>query len=238
MKINRSVLLDHLNRIACGRQIPEAVFSGKFETVAISPDHLLFVQAPPLKGAKKLKGEVGLPDLPLFGKLATKVGEEESVTLTVDDSHRLIVDRGEGRRVRYMTAAPTTIATRLEKSIVQKILDKAPADGEGFALPRSVIDEVVEVFRVLKDVEEVTLFIGTDGSRFVVGGEMDHQLIVDLPELKGSEEYELLFGAYLIDLFDILVSDAPALHLSGPASMIRLEDGDFTYIVSPMARGA
>ncbi len=245
MKIKRDILIQHLQRIACSGQITEAVFTGAFATMALTPDQLLLCIAPPLPKTRVLvkKGEaVGIAELSMFmkalGVLAGQGTEAVSVEIRLED-HRLVVDEGHRGVLHLLTAAPKTIGTMVEEDIVKKIVAKAPkGDSGGIPLTRALVDGIRGTFALLK-AEEIELTVGPDGGKLRVGGDNTNDAEFASDTLKAPTEYTLLFGEHFVDVLSIITNYSEAmLYLSGPSKLILIDDGGYKYFLSPRSPGA
>lgn len=240
MKSHRAALVQHLEKIACGGQVTEAVFSEGFATQALTPDHLLLVLAPSLPGIEPLEEEIGMADLGTiiksFGMAAGEGNEAADVDLRVED-HRLVIDEEHRAVIKLMTASPKTIGTRVEDATVKKLMAKAPT-AKGISLTRGLIDGIKNTFSGFK-VQEVELFVGPKGGMIRVGNENGHFAEFPSKALKAKEEYSLLFGEALVDVLAQVTDFSSAeLRLGGPGNFIVVQDGDYQYLLSPKSRGA
>jgi len=251
VKIKRDALTRHLNRVACGGQVSEAVFTGAFATTALTLDHLLLVNAPELPGTEGLPGMVGVADLgKLIKGLAVLAGEgPEAIDVEIRvEEHRLVIDEGHRGVIHLLTAAPKTIGTRLEPETVQKLMAKAPelppkAKKKGGApgvipITQSLIVGVRNTFTLFK-ATEVELFVGPKGGKIRVGNDNSDIVEFASAELKAAAEYSLLFGEHFVDVFGVVTEFSEAfLLLGGPGEFIMIADGGYRYLLSPRSKGA
>jgi hypothetical protein len=247
MKINREKLVQHLQRVVCGGQITEAVFTETFATAAITLDHQLFVAAPALPKTRpvllKVGESAGLPDLKLLLwalDVNSGVGNEAVDVEVRLENRRLVVDEGERGKLELMTADERTIGTRLEDETVQALFNKAPAVGEGgIPLTRQFVESVRKVYSGLKE-DEVELSVGPKGGELLIGtGETANRFRVPFEQGKVKEKYSLLFGAHLVAVLGVLVNFNEAmLYLGGPESFALIDDGGYQYILSPHVKSA
>jgi len=246
MKLARDKLVQHLQRIMCNGQINEAVFTGAFETTALSPDHQLLVVAPALPKTRVLakKGEmVGVADLDLFRWAATVRAGTGNEAVNVDitfENHRLLIDEGTDRGVLDLkTADARTISTFIESEVVEKLFEKAPKEKGGVAITEDMADAICTTFRRMK-VAEIELFIGPDGGMFRVGNpEVSHAYKRVCAELKAPQEYSLLFGEHLAHVLNVVTNYAEArLFFGGPDGFVLINDGGYKYILSSRAKSA
>lgn len=240
MKTRRAALVQHLQKIACGGQISEAVFTDGFATAALGEDHLLMVIAPALPGLEPLPHPVGLADLPTviksFAIAAGEGNEGVDVSLRVEDD-RLIIEE-EAADLYLMTAAPKTIGTRVEESTVEKVQAKAPAKGSGVPLSRKFIDEISKAFSSFK-VAEVEVEVGPKGGQVRVGNDHSHYAVFPSKDLKSKESYTLLFDKHFVDVLSQITDySEAALYLGGPDTLVRIQDGPYAYFLSPKQRSA
>lgn len=239
MKVNRQKFLLHLSRLLCDGQATEVVFGGAFSSNALTPDQMLMVVAPDISGVEPLSEEIGVADVPtLISALKLLQGEGNigvEVNVYVEDN-RIVINDGDRGVQRLLIAAPRTIATRIEQETVDAILKDAPKD-KSVALTRAIVDGVRGAFRLYK-AEEIEIHVGPKGSKIVVGSERTHQAAFAV-DAKSKEEYVLIFGRHLVDVFGV-ISDysSAALRLGGPGKPILVEDGGFRYILSPRIRSA
>jgi hypothetical protein len=241
MKIDRESLVRHLQRIVCGNQVTEVVFSGAFETAALTPDNLLLVLAPSLAKTRPLfKDPVGVAELAKLVKalsvLAGSANEAAKVNVAVE-KHRLVVDEGERGVLRLMTAEPRTIATSVEQETVDKLLAKAPALGkDGIPLTRQLVEGIRSTFSLF-NATEVSLFVGPDGGKVRVGNTNSDLAEFESEQLKASKEYALLFGAHFVQVLGVITNYTEAmLYLGGPKSFVLIDDGGYKYLMSPQAK--
>ena len=244
MKRNREELIKHLQRIACGGQVDEVVFSEGFATSALTPDHLLCVIAPSLPKAD-LKQEVGVGRLHFFmkalGALSGVGNDAVEVNITVKE-HRLLLNEDERGKQFLLTANPSTIGTRIEEETREKLLAAAPDDEDGIPLTRALVEGIQNTFALYK-AEEVELHIGAKKGKYSVGNEnSDYSEFPDKSLAHGgkkADDYSLLFGQHLIDVLGIISNYSEAsLCLGGPDTMILIKDGEYRYILSPRSKGA
>lgn len=241
MKLDRAQVVKHLQRIGCGGQITEAVFSGAFGTSALTPDQHLLVIAPPLpKGKTLFKEPAGMPDLSLLMKALAVLSGEGNEAIKVDlqfENHRLVIDEEHRGILRLMTAKPKTIGTYVEEDIVTKLLAKAPTAKQlGIPLTRNLVEGIRNTFSMLK-VTEVELFIGPKGGKIRVGGEHSHVAEFESDELKATKEYSLLFGDHIVDALGVVTNyDEAVLCLGGPKGFAMIEDGGYRYLIGSQTR--
>lgn len=236
MRINRSKFVQHLERLSCAGQCTEAVFSGRFRSTAITPDHLLLVDVPEFEGAQALEQEVGVVDLgrliAALGLGAGKGNEGIDVDVYFED-HRLVLDDAPQIVQRLVTSAPKTIATRIEAESVKKLFATVK-DASFVPLSQTVLEKVVRAYSLYK-AEQVQILVGPEGVDAVVGEAHTHQTrsrLIDSGE--GDEEYCLLFGRHLIDVFSIITDySSAALGIVGPEKPVLVADGEYRYILSP-----
>ncbi len=243
MKLNRKDLIKHLQRISCGGQVDEVVFSEGFATSALTQDHLLCVIAPSIPKAD-LKGEIGIGRLEFFvkalGALSGVGNDAVEVNITVKE-HRLLLNEDERGKQFLLTANPSTIGTRIEEETREKLLAAAP-EGDGIPLTRALVEGIQNTFALYK-AEEVELHIGAKKGKYSVGNEnSDYSEFPDKSLAHGgkkADDYSLLFGQHLIDVLGIISNYSEAsLLLGGPDTMIMIKDGEYRYILSPRSKGA
>lgn len=239
MKLVRSQLVSHLKRISCNGQIAEACFRRGLASWALTPDHLLLVDAPTVKGATKLiakkSDEVGIVDIQTVIRSCSMIAgdDTEHVDLSLEDN-RLVITEEEGS-IRLLTAEPRTVATRIEEDIVTSLSEKI-GDHEIPLLP-SVINKVRTTFSGLR-AERVLLEVGKKGGQISVGGEFAHEAHLPMPELKDSNPYTLMFGQHLIDVLTTVVETTAVLKLSGEGGVVAVIDGEYRYMLSPRSQAA
>jgi hypothetical protein len=241
MKMKREKLVRHLEKISCNGQVKEAIFTKGFALQAMTPDHLLLVVAPSLKGVEPLTDDIGVTDLPLFVKALGLMAGEGNEGVEVDvrvEKHRLVIDEGSRGVQRLMTAAPRTIATRVEPETVGKVKEKVNREDDGIALTRSLIDGIRNTFAAYKAVE-VELLVGPEGGKVRVGSTKSHLAEFESEALTADEEYTLLFGEQFIDVLSVITDFSSAvMRLSGPEGIVAIEEGSYAYYLSPRARAA
>lgn len=240
MKLKRELLVNHLARVICGGQISEAVFTGAFATEALTPDQLLLVSAPAIKGVSPLSEDIGLADLPKFvkalGVISGAGNEAQDVTLSVE-GHRLVIDEAHRGTLRLMTAQPKTIATHLEEKTVKALWKKAPT-GDGIPLTRALIEGLRSTFSLFK-ATEVEVFVGPEGGKIRVGNDNSDMAEFASEALVASEEYSLLFGEALVAVLATVTDFSSAvLKLGGPAKFICVEDSGYRYLLAPRLKDA
>lgn len=243
MKVRRATLVQHFQKIMCGGQITEAVFTDGFATQALTPDELLLVLAPSLPNVQPLKDEIGLADLGTvvksFGFIQGEGNESIDVSLRVED-HRLVVDEEHRGVLRLMTASPQHIGTKVEQATVDKLKAKAPS-GKGIALTKALIDGIVNCYTGFK-AAEIELFVGPKGGKVQVGNENGHTAEFPSKDLKTGakgETYSLLFGEQFVDvLAQVTDYSSATLRLNGPQQFIVITDGAYEYYLSPRSRAA
>lgn len=245
MKIKREALIRHLQRIACGGQITDAVFSGAFATDAMSADHLLLVLAPGLAKTKVLwkKGEdAGIPDLDRLIRSLGVLSGTGNEALHVDIkmvAHHLVLDEEHRGLLSLITAAAKTISSRVDDSDRDKMLSLLPESGaDSIPLTRPLVEGIRGTFSLIK-AEEIELFVGPKGGKIVVGNSKADSAQFPSDELKAKAAYSLLFGEHLVHVLGI-VSDFnnAALYLTGPDKLIMVDDGGYRYILAPRNKGA
>jgi hypothetical protein len=240
VKVNRSKFIQHLNRLACAGQVTEVVFTDAFAATALTPDQLLVVDIPAMDGAEPLEQEIGVANLDRFIKSLKLLPGEGNTGVEVDiytKDNRLVIDDGARGVQRLLTAAPKTIATRIEGATADKLF-KAVPNGGTVNLSRSVLEGVCSAFSLYK-AEEIEIQIGRIGGKIIVGTEKTDRAEFEL-EVTSEEAYTLLFGKHLVDVFSIVTDFSSAsLQLGGGAKKpILVIDGDYTYMLSPRARSA
>jgi hypothetical protein len=240
MKLNRSAFTQHLQRISCGGRVTEAAFSSGFATTALTEDHLLCVIAPSLPKAEPLPAEIGVADLSRLikgvGLLAGAGNEGTEVVLDVED-FRLVIHEEHRGELLFLTAAPTTIGTRVADETRDKLLANAPSE-DGISLSKAAVEGIQKAFS-WAGAEEVELQIGKKSSQVVVGNENSHMGKVPLPDLKSKTEFTLLFGEHFIDVLGVITNYSDAkLFLGGPKAFAVVHDGEYRYLLSPRTRGA
>lgn len=240
MRINRSKLIQHLSRLACSGQCTEVVFRDAFSANALTPDQLLLVSVPDLEGSEPLTAEIGVADLGLLTKALRLLPGEGNTGIEVDvyvQDNRLIIDDGVRGVQRLLTAAPKTIGTRIEVETVDKLFATFDSVVE-VPLPQGVLEGVCSAFALYK-AEEVELSVSAAGVKIAVGTEKTHRAEFALSDTALMQSYSLLFGKHLVDVFAVITDFSSAkLCLSGPAKPILIEDGEYSYILSPRSRSA
>lgn len=233
MQIKRSEFLSHLRRVWCNGQVKEVVFDGGFGAMALTPDHLLLVLAPPLVPGPGLGTEFGVADMDILAKAPAMIpGSTEDVALDVRlEDERLVIDEGERGVIRLLTAAPRVIATRFEEGKVAALLAKA--DPNEILLPAPVVAAVKSTFSGLR-AEETELHLDAFGGTIRVGAENQHVAEFRLAQLKTATPYKVTFGGQLIDVFTVVEGGA-TIHLN-PSLMLIAANG-FRYLLSPRVRG-
>jgi hypothetical protein len=246
VKLKREQLVLHLQRLSCGGQVTEVVFTGAFGATALTPDHLLLVEAPSLPKVRALTKDeegFGIGSLDRFIKalgVLSGVGNEAVEVEMRLEEHRLIVDEGDRGLHRVMTAQPKTISTYLEPEVVEKLWKKAPKPDKvsGIQLTRQRVEGIRLAFALWK-VTEVELFVGPKGGKVLVGNDNSDQSEFPMPEFKAPEEYSLLLGPHFIDVLSAVTDyTAAMLYLAGPEQFVLVTDGDYKYLLSPKSKGA
>lgn len=241
MKLKREKLVRHLGKISCNGQVKEAIFSKGFATTAMTPDQLLLVVAPSLKGVEPLSEEVGIAKLPLFVKALGLMAGEGNEGVDVDvrvEKHRLVIDEGGRGIQRLVTAAPRTISTKIESETVAAVKAKVDKDDDGIELTQALINGIISTFKAY-DVPEVELEVGPEGGKIRVGSSKSDTAEFESEALKADEEYTLLFGEHFIDVLSVITDFSSAvLKLSGPDSIVLIQEGAYSYYLSPRARAA
>lgn len=149
---------------------------------------------------------------------------------------RLIIDDKERGYQELIIAAPRTIATRIEGETVKTLLADAPS-GKSVPLTRSVVDGVRNAFGLLK-AEEVQLVVGAKESKIIVGSERTDRAVYPI-DYKSKDEYTLLFGKHLVDVFSIISDYSTAsFNVGGEGKPILVQDGGYRYLLSPRIRSA
>lgn len=240
MKVNRSKFIQHLNRLACAGQCTEVVFTDAFAATALTPDQLLLIDIPAMDGAEPLEKEIGVANLDRFIKSLKLLPGEGNTGVEVDiyvKDNRLVIDDGSRGVQKLLTAAPKTIATRIEGTTADNLFKAVPQGGK-VNLSRSVLEGVCSAFSLYK-AEEIEIKIGRIGGKILVGTEKTDRAEFDL-DVTSEEEYTLLFGKHLVDVFSIITDfSSAALQLGGGSKKpILVIDGDYTYMLSPRARSA
>lgn len=250
MKINREKLTHHISRIMCGGQIDEAVFTGTFETKAMTPDHQLLLYAPsiPTKGRsvllKKSDAPVGVADLGLMVKelgMASGVGNEavdvEVAFVQEGDRLRLKLNEGERGQVGHLTAQPKVIGTKVEEDTFQQLMAQASQE-HGIPLTRVLVDGIRKAFSVYK-AQELMVSVGPKGGEVCVGNENTHMYKFPSEELKAPEAYALRFGPHFADVLGTVTNYNEAmLYLSGPDGCVMIDDDGYKYVLMPLQQSA
>lgn len=243
MKLERSAVVSHLNRVACGSQIAEAVFGPGLSTRAMTVDTLLFVIADPLPKAEGLfaevDGGVGLADLPTviraFGMLPGDSEAEHVNVKLVND--KLVLDNGARGVLRLLTAEPHTISSRVDDADADELLTQVPKKG-GVPLTEELVRSICSAFTGFR-AEEVELFVGPTGGRVRVGTQHGNVAEFASKDLKAPEKYSLLFGSHLPDVLARVEDYENArLFLAGPDKFITVQDGRYRFILDPVVRAA
>lgn len=240
MKVNRSKFIQHLERLHCAGQCTEVVFRGAFASDALTPDQMLLVSTPNVGAVEALAEEIGVADIALLISSLKLLAGEGNLGVEVNvyvEGNRLVIDDGDRGVQRLILAAPRTIATRIELETVQKVLAGLSKSTGQVPLTRSVVDGVRGAFKLYK-AEEVEITVGPKGSKISVGGDLTHRAEFSI-NVKSKEEYSLLFGKHLVDVFSIIADYSSAtLSLSGPQKNILITDGENKYMLSPRLRSA
>lgn len=240
MKVLRAALVQHLEKITCGGQITEAVFSDAFGTRALTPDQLLLVVAPPLPDVEPLEEEVGIADLAMvtraLGFIAGDGNESTDVNIRIED-HRLVIDEEYRGVQKLMTASPKTIGTRIEDANFDKLMSNAPEE-KGIPLTQALIDGIKNTFAGYK-ATAVELTVGPKGGKVRVGSENGHYAEFPSKQLKAKTGYTLLFAKHLVDVLAQVTDFGTAeLRLGGPGKFILIKSGEYQYLLSPKKRAA
>lgn len=243
MKINRAALVLHLQKVSCGGQIPAAVFTDGLATAALTEDHQLCVVAPSMEKVASLDGSVGIHDLGLLikslGTLSGAGNDATMVNLSVDDN-RLVINEEHRGTLRLMTANPSTIGSRLEKSNLDQMLKAAPST-HGVPLTRALVEGIDKTFSLLK-AQELQLVVGKKKGLVRIGNENAHMAEFELEGLKtkrGEDEYTLLFASHLVDVLKVVSNFSEAqMFLGGASDMIVVQDGAYRFLLSPRVRPA
>jgi hypothetical protein len=236
VRVNRGELLRHLRRVSCRGRVKEVVFLDALATKAMTPDYLLLVLAPGLGGEEPLTGEMGVTELDTLIRACTMLAdgpdaEGDEVELMLRDN-RLVLEEPRGGRIKWLTAAPRTIATRVDQSIV----DKLTANIGTIVVPLTpeLVNDVRATFSGLK-AEEVEVIVGPEGGMIRVGDEHRHAAELPVPALRADTGFSFTFGEHLIDALSSVVDAAAVLYLNGPKLAVVVQDGDYHYFVSPIA---
>jgi len=245
MRIKREALIRHLQRIACGGQITDAVFTGAFKTDAMSPDHLLLVLAPGLPKTKALwkKGDsAGIPGLDRLIKALGVISGTGTESVNVEirmENHRLVLDEEHRGLLRLITAAPKTIAAQVDAEVLKTLISKLPKlEANSIPLTRPLVEGIRATFSLFK-AEEVELFVGPQGGKIQVGNSNADMAEFQSAELKAPTAYTLLFGEHFVSILGIVSNfDSAALYLTGPDKLTMVDDGGYRYILSPRSKGA
>ena len=234
MKLKRDDMKRHLKRIACGGLIDEVVFHGAFEAIALSDDQLLAVIAPIAPGAKKLKQEIGIGRLGHLQKaldLLKGSGQDAvNVRLRVE-THRLVIDDQERGSQYILTAQPSTIGTQVEPETAKAFAAKVDEmlELEPIGIGDRITLGIQSTFKGLA-AEEVELHVGEEDGYAIVGNETNSDFArIEIPGLGHggeSDDFSLLFGRELVEVLGIIHNFSTAcLYVSGPGSMIMIQDG-------------
>ena len=240
MKVTRSKFIQHIERLACGGQVKEAVFTDGFAAASLSPDQLLLVSVPPLDGAEPLADEIGVADLSLLSKAVKLLQGEGNLGVEADlyvQDNRLVIDDASRGVQRLILAAPKTISTRIEAKTVEKLFDAVP-EGLTVDLTKGALEGVVNAFGLYK-AEEVELQVGPEGIKIVVGTERSHRAEFQLSDEPSMQSFKILFGKHLVDVFNIITDFSSAkMTVGGPGKPVLIADGDYCYMLSPRSRSA
>lgn len=241
MLLDKRKLTDHLSRILCGGQIKEAVMHGAFECHAITVNTQLLVIVPPLPKAETLPEEVGILDLDLVNRLiSTLSGDGGEVGLEIK-GNRLLAEQRHGGKIKMVTAAPSTISTRIGADKVTGAMALFEREGKKVPLNQSTVQGVLETSRLLK-ATQINLTVGPEGSTFVVGqgNEHSHTAEFALGQLKADVTYELPIDANILtDVFSGVSDFTQAeLVVTGPDSLVMVQEGGYKYVISPQRAAA
>ncbi len=242
MKIVRSALIQHLQRITCNGQVTEVVFTGAFACAALTHNNQLLVVAPGLPKTKAFaKTPVGVAELSKLIKALGVLSGTGNDALTVDirmEKHRLVVDEESRGLLRLMTGDPETVATRVDDSDLKKVLTGAPPEKGGIPLTRELVEGIKLTYNLFK-ATEVELFVGPTGGKVRVGNENADIAEFPAESLIADQEYSLLFGGCFVDVLGVITNFNKALLcLGGPDEMILVIDDGYKYLLSPQARSA
>lgn len=225
-------LAAHLKRIACDGKFEEVVLSGRFEAVAMNrPHNTLMVAAPALEGAEPLPHEVGVRDLPLLINCLADAGDEAQ--LRVEDSH-VVIDRGGRALVHLTTSDPGKVATRMEAGQARELLDSAKGPGDRIPLPPEVISLVRQLSRRLTHGYAIRLHVGPDSAWLTLGFGQTADILLR-GRIGGDIEYSLIFSKdVLVSVLSVVSEPEAALFVAGPQKAIRVEDGQYRYLMAPI----
>ena len=238
MLIQRKILVDHLSKIYCDGQVGEAILQPDFSCTAMPRTQILIVIAPPLEGIASLEHEVGILDLGVLIRSLSPPGAMEDDEISIEfveaPKPRILIEERYRGSARMVTGAPKIIGTQVEDSLVDDFLESLPEGG--VPLPSTVVADVLHKMSLLPNAS-VAIRTGPVKSSFFVGQEEGgHNFDTDIPVLRSEEEYTVKFDqvvlkAVLKQIHDYTISQ---LTVSGPDGIIRISEGDYHYLVSPM----
>lgn len=242
MRVNRTKFIQHLNRLECAGQCTEVVFRDGFAAQALTADHLLLIKVPSLEGTEPLPREIGVTNIDILRKALRLTPGEGNTGVEVDvhvkDNRLVIDDRARGGAEQFLViATPKTIQTVIEPENADQLF----ANALGIAsvtLTRSILEGVCSAFSLYK-AEEIAIEIGPKGGKICVGSKKTNRAEFPLDDARSREEFVLLFGKHLVDVFSIVTDYSSAtMQCGGPEQPVVIIDGEYRYLLSPRRRSA
>lgn len=231
MLVERKKLVDHLEKIYCDGLLKDVVLTDRFGASGFSVPQDLLVIAGQRDWALPLAGELGVVNLELLIKILG-IGDDEKIAFDVTEQH-IVLETNE-RTIKLVTAAPRVIGSKVDPHIQEKVLGLIPADRKWIPLGFQLVKGIQEAISKLK-AENVLFLCTPNGTKVVVGEERQNSVSFRFPDLVTAEEFKLTFPTTLINPVLNQISDFTKAEIMviGPATIVPIREGDYTYIMSP-----
>lgn len=237
MQVDKSKFLSHLARLSAGGEIRDAIVEGAFRAAAVGAGEQLLVVVPEMGGVESLPEPVGIVDLGRLIRSTNLLSSEAGGEVSIEfKDARIRATQKHGGRMSLVTAAPTGIGSRIEEETLDTAL-KFLEGGTRVKLDKTTVDGVKEAKAVMNP-EIITLRVGgkkTKTGQVFVGEEITDNAEFDLAGLVGDEAYEVAVDAkLLVTVFGMVTDYAKAnLIITGPDSIIAVEENGYMWIISP-----
>lgn len=175
-------------------------------------------------------GEVGIDNLPQLVQLVNSLGND----ITLNFNNNKLVIANHKSKLSTVLRNAEYIVNKLDSQKFKSILDKTK-DGISFVLPKEIIKDIVNKFRLI-DSKEIT--ISSDGKSLKVKSKNtdDETELESVYDIVIKDKFSVKVSSFLIDLFDSITTDVnvslskenpSAIHISA-----KQEKYKFDYLVA------
>lgn len=238
MSVNRQELVDHLRAIRCGGAVEEAVLQPDLSCTAMTQDHSYMVVAPALVDEPLFDDPIGAIDLQyiISGLQAHAPGaESDDVEVIHDAESGQLVLRPEGETDEFKVnlGAPEIIGTRTSEDAADAVIDLV-ARGDGQSLPEYKGERITKT-QESTSAQEAWIHVDTGGVVVRFGDPRTNVGTVEVPELVGDEEYEIMLQAQqVVRVLSQIDYENAKFILTGPDSVVLVQADPYIYAWNPM----